>query len=119
MTLFLADVTALAVAALRPERSSDAAVLLRDFELLAMGVAAPVAAAIPAAFAVMALRDGVLWPRWFGWLGAAAAGAYMLRVGTLFTTGGAFAADGVLGVWVPVSALAACLFVGSVLLWAR
>jgi hypothetical protein len=124
LTLFLADVTALAVSAVRPERGSDALVLLRDFELLAMGVAAPAAAAVPAAFAVLALRYGALWPRWVGWLCALAVGGYMLRVGTLFTVEGPFAADGLLGLWVPVTSIAVALFVASVVLargsmWAR
>jgi hypothetical protein len=119
LTLFLADVTTLAVAALRPERSSDLAVLLRDLELLAMGIAAPAAAATLAAFAVLALRYGALWPRWLGWLSAFAAVAYMLRIGTLFTTDGPFAADGVLGVGVPVAAIAATLLAASVVPWVR
>lgn len=49
-----------------------------------------------AAFAALALRDRALWPPWLGWLAAVAALGYALRVGTLFTTDGAFAADGVL-----------------------
>jgi hypothetical protein len=69
-----------------------------------------------AAFAVLSIRDGALWPTWLGWLAAAAALAYALRIGSLFTTEGAFAADGVLGLWVPVSAVAAWLLVGSVML---
>ena len=119
LTLFLADVTTLAVAALRPERSPDEAVLLRDFELLAMGMAAPAATAMLVALAVIALRHGAIWPRWVGWLAAAAAGAYLLRMGTLFTTDGPFAADGVLGVWIPVAAIATALFAASVALRVR
>ncbi len=41
-----------------------------DFELLAMGMAAPVAAGTLAAFAVLALRHEAIWPRWLGWLAA-------------------------------------------------
>jgi hypothetical protein len=122
VTLFLADVTALAVAALRPDDPA-LAVALRDFELLAMGIAAPTAATVLVAFAVLALRERVLLPRWAGWVAALAAPLYLLRVGTLFTTDGPFAADGVLGVWVPVASLAIALTVASATLtgsrWAR
>lgn len=51
-----------------------------------------------------------------GWLAAAAAPAYALRVGTLFTTNGAFAANGVLGLFVPVIAFAGWMLVASVAL---
>jgi hypothetical protein len=115
IALFEADVTALAVAAVRPENAS-AAQLLRDYELLLMGTAAFAAAAVPAACAVIALRHGALWPRWAGLVAAGAAAAYALRVGTLFTTEGPFAADGVLGVYVPVIAIALWLLVASVTL---
>jgi hypothetical protein len=119
MALFLADVTTLAVSALRPQNMAadpELAVALRDFELLAMGMAAPVAAGVFAAFAVIVLRDRAIWPRWLGWLAAITAATYLLRVGTLFTTEGAFAADGLLGIYVPVSAFAACTFMASVVL---
>ncbi len=61
----------------------------------------------------------MLWPQWLGWLAVIAALAYALRVGTLFTTEGAFAADGVLGLWVPVIAAAGWILVASVLLAIR
>jgi hypothetical protein len=48
-----------------------------------------------------------------------AAPAYGLRLGTLFTTEGAFAADGVLGLYVPVSALATWIVLASVVLALR
>jgi hypothetical protein len=119
VALFLADVTALAVSALRPENMASApelATALRDFEWLAMGIATPPACGMLVAFAVLALRDKAIWPEWLGWLAAIAAGAYALRVGTLFTTEGPFAADGVLGLYVPVSAFAAWTLVASVAL---
>jgi hypothetical protein len=109
IALFEADVTALAVAALRP--GAGTAQLLRDYELLLMGAAAPAAAALP-----IALRHTGLWPGWVGWLGVGAGIAYLLRVATLFTTEGPFAADGVLGVYVPVLAIAVWLLVASVTL---
>jgi hypothetical protein len=122
IALFLADVTSLAVGALRPENMATApelATALRDFEFLAMGIAAFMVAAMLAAFAVLVLRDGAIWPDWLGWLAAIAASAYALRVGTLFTTEGPFAADGVLGLYVPVVAVAVWIVLGSVVLALR
>ena len=116
VVLFLADITSLAVAALRPENLREVpelAVALRDFEFLAMGIAAFAVSAMLAGFAVVVLRDNAIWPRWLGWLAALAAVAYSLRVGTLFTTEGAFAADGLLGLYVPVLAVAGWLVLAS------
>jgi hypothetical protein len=59
----------LAVAALRPENMKvypELATALRDFEFLAMGMAAPMVVTALAAFAVLALRDRAVWPRWVG-----------------------------------------------------
>jgi hypothetical protein len=116
VALFLADVTARAVSALRPENMAAApelATALRDFEWLAMGMAAFITAGVLAAFAVLALRHEAIWPRWVGWLAAVAAAGYALRVGTLFTTDGPFAADGVLGLYVPVTGVAVWVVVAS------
>jgi hypothetical protein len=116
VALFLADVTALAVGALRPENmaeSPELAVALRDFEWLAMGAASFVTAGVMAALAALTLRHDAVWPRWLGWAAAVAAVLYPLRVGTLFATGGAFAADGVLGLYLPVVAVAGWIFVAS------
>lgn len=122
VALFLADVTTLAVAALRPENMASApevAATLRDVEFLLMGSAALVVAGLLGAVAVLVLRDGVIWPRWIGWFAAIAAPAYALRVGTLFTTDASFAADGLLGLWVPVVAVASWVFVASAVLASR
>jgi hypothetical protein len=119
IALFLADVTALAVGALRPENMAAApelAAALHDFSWLAMGMAAFLIAGVLGAFAVLALRDKAIWPEWLGWLAVIAALAYALRVGSLFTTEGAFAADGVLGLWVPVVAAAGWIAVASIVL---
>lgn len=119
LALFLADVTTLAVGALRPENlaaSPELTTALRDFEWLAMGMAAPLGSVMLAAFAVVVLRDGMVWARWLGWLAAVAVPAYLLRVGTLFTTEGVFAADGVLGFWLPVVAIAAWVLAASLVL---
>jgi hypothetical protein len=122
VAVFLVDVTALAVSALRPENMTaepELAVALHDFEWLAMGSASFVVAGVLASLAVLVLRDGAVWPRWIGWLAAVAAVLYLLRAGTLFTTGGAFAADGVLGLYVPVAAVAGWVFVASATLALR
>jgi hypothetical protein len=50
---------------------------------------------------------------------AAGGTPYALRVGTLFTTTGPFAADGVLGIYVPVGAVASWILVASVVLTRR
>ena len=119
LAVFLVDVTALAAGALRPANLAEEprlATVLVDIEFLAMGMAAPLAAAMLAAFAVLSLRDGAVWPRGLGRLAIAAALAYALRTGTLFTTDGPFAADGILGLYVPVGAFVAWIFVASVVL---
>ena len=108
LSLFLADLTALAVSALRPDdiaAAPEVALALLDFEFVAMGIASFSVVAMLAAAAILALRHGSLWPRWVGGLAAAAALLYALRAGTIFTTDGPFAADGLLGIWVPVAAL--------------
>ena len=118
-TLFLADVASLAVAALRPENmlaTPELAASLRDFSWLVMGMATPTVCALAAALAAIALRHDAIWPRWVGWLAVAAGAAYALRLGTLFTTTGPFAADGLLGLWLPVTAIAALVCVASAVL---
>jgi hypothetical protein len=117
--LFLVDLTALAVSALRPENMAanpELAVALRDFEWLAMGTAAFALAGMLAAFAALSLRFGAVWPRWLGLLAIVVALLYLLRAGTLFATDGAFAVDGVLGLYVPVAAAAGWVLVASVTL---
>jgi hypothetical protein len=119
IALFLVDVTALTIGALRPENMAAApelAAALHDISWLAMGMAAFLAAGVLAAFAVLSLRDDAIWPRWLGWLAAIAAPVYALRVGTLFTTEGPFAADGVLGLYLPVATIAAVTVLASALL---
>jgi hypothetical protein len=109
LTLFLADCTALAVSALRLDPQH--VVALRDFELLAMGMAAPAAAAM-----LVALGSTGVWPRVLSRLAYVAAALYALRLGTLFTTDGAFAADGLLGLRVPVVAITSWWLVASLML---
>src|SRR5687768_616200 len=71
LTMFLVDVTALEVAALRPENMAanpELAVALTDFELLLMGMASLAVVGMLVAFAILTLRDRAVWPRWLGWL---------------------------------------------------
>ena len=117
LALFLVDVTMLAVGALRPGNlatSPELAVTVVDIELLLMGMAAFLVVGMLVAFATL-----TIWPRWLRGLAVVAAAAYALRVGTLFTTEGAFAADGVLGLYVPAGAFAAWVFVASAVLAVR
>jgi hypothetical protein len=81
-----------------------------------VGSASFVMAGALAAFAVLVLVHAAVWPRWVGWLAAAAAALYALRAGTLLATDGAFAADGLLGLYVPVAAVAGWVLIASVTL---
>lgn len=51
-----------------------------------------------------------------GWAAVAAALLIALRVGTIFTTTGAFAGDGALGFYLPVTAFAVWIVPGSLAL---
>ena len=120
--LFGVDVTTLAIGALRPENMTaepELAATLQDVELLLMGTAAFALAAAFAAVAVLVLRLRAVWPRWVGALAALAAALYLLRVGTLFTVDGVFAADGLLGLYVPVAAAVAWILSASATLLPR
>ena len=120
VAVFLVDLSALAVGALRaPELSPGAARLLVDLEWVAIGMATPVGVGMLAGFALLASSDRLPWPRWVGPLAAGAAAAYALRIGTLFTDDGPFAADGMLGLYVPVAALVGWLLAASVTLARR
>ena len=119
VAVFLVDVSALAVSALRPESLAtepELARALRDLEWIAIGIATPVGTAILAAFAALSLGGHALWPRWLGRLAVLAAIAYSLRIGTVFTDQGAFAADGALGLYLPVAAFAGLIATASVVL---
>ena len=97
VVIFTVDVAALATAALRPV-SADTARTLVDLEFMLIGLATPFAVAMLLAFAA-------LWRDLLGRLAALAAVLYAVRIGTVFTTDGPFAADGALGLWVPVAAM--------------
>jgi hypothetical protein len=116
LALYLSDVAALTVGALRPgnmSASPELAAALLDYSFLAIAMATFLTAAILVAFALLALRDKAIWPEWLGWLALVAAAAYSLRIGTLFTTTGPFTAGGALGFWTPVIALMVWLAAAS------
>ena len=122
LALYLSDVAALTVGALRPQNMSaspELAAALLDYSFVAIAMATFLTSAILVAFAVLALRDRALWPVWLGRLALIAAAAYALRVGTLFTTTGPFTAGGALGFWTPVVALMVWLALASALLVRR
>jgi hypothetical protein len=117
VALFMADDAALVVGTLRPENMAaepELAAALLDFSFVAIAMASFLTAAVFAAFGVIALRDRALWPPWLGWVALAAAGVCCLRIGTLFTTEGAFTAAGALGFYAPVAAFVVCTFAASV-----
>ena len=119
LALFFADVAALAVGALRPANMSaepELAAALYDLSWMLPAMAAPAGTAMLGAFALLALRDGSTWPPWLAPMGALAAAAYALRTGALFTTEGPFAADGLLGFWVPVGAILGWFLLASAVL---
>ena len=119
VALFLADTTALLVAALRPENmraSPELASALFDFSFLALGVGAFAFAGVFAAYAVLVLRDRALWPAWLGWAAAVSAVLTAMRVGCVFTDSGPFAADGVFGFYAPVVAFTSWIAVASLAL---
>lgn len=122
VAVFLVDISALAVGALHPENLQAAPELaraLRDFEWIAIGLATPLGVAMLAGLASLAFAERSIWPRWIGWLAVASAAAYALRIGTVFSDRGPFAADGALGLFVPVVAFAGWLVLASVTLTLR
>jgi hypothetical protein len=118
--VFLTDVAALMVGALRPANmaaSPELAQALHDYSWVAPAVSAPLFAVMLAALATLALSERWHWPRWLGQAGVVAAAAYLMRTGGMFTDQGAWAADGLLGFWVPIVALQGWIFAASLTLW--
>jgi hypothetical protein len=118
IALFMADVTAFAVGAFRPENmqaSPELAQALMDFSLLTLGVGSLVFAGFFLAIGVLSLRNKAL-PGWLGWTALVAAVLTAFRLGSIFTTDGVFAADGVLGFWAGVVAFAAWTLAASITL---
>ena len=94
--------TLIAAAAFRPEETSpELTRALNDVALLVAGPASAALAALFAATALVILRTGGL-DEWLGWLCGVTAVAQLLPLGVIFTDEGAFAADGALGLIVPI-----------------
>jgi hypothetical protein len=95
--------TLFAAAAFRPEETSPE--LTRALNDMAVMTAVPAVAglaALLAATSLVILRFSGGLDEWLGWLCGAAALAQLLPLGIVFTDTGAFAGDGVLGLFIPV-----------------
>jgi hypothetical protein len=118
---FMIGMSAEAVAAFRPQGVDPVLTRgLNDIFVLGGVAGVPAAVAFFGATAIVILRTGA-FPAWLGWLTAAAAVVQPLAFGTLFTKSGAFAGDGVLGLFIPVLLSVVAIFALSTLLtaWAR
>jgi hypothetical protein len=117
----LVGLSAEAVAAFRPQ-GADPLITRELADIFVMvGVAGiPAFTAFFAATAIVLLRSGA-FPGWLGWLTAVAAVVQPLTFGTLFTKHGAFAGDGVLGLFVPfvVTMVAYLALSALITAWAR
>lgn len=94
-------VSLVAAAAYRPDEVSPE--LTRALNDVGLMTGLPAIAGLLALFgatSLVILRTTLL-PAWLGWLAGIAAVAQLLSLGILFAKTGAFAADGVLGLWVP------------------
>jgi hypothetical protein len=110
-----------AVAAYRPQAVDPGLTrALADVFVLVAVPAIPAFTAFFGAAALVILRTGA-FPGWLGWLLVIAAAVQPLAFGVLFTKTGAFAGDGVLGLFVPLIAAMVGIFALSALLtaWAR
>jgi hypothetical protein len=119
---FLIATTATAVATLRPDELSPE--LTKTLNDVAVLVGIPVIPALVAFFGATSLvifgsNSGL--PMWLGWLSLIAAAVQPLAFGIVFTDTGAFAGDGVLGLFVPFAVGIATIVALSVILtsWAR
>jgi hypothetical protein len=117
----LIGASAEAVAAYRPQ-GVDSLITrsLSDMFVLTGVTSIPGFAAFFAATALVILRSGA-FPAWLGWLLVSAAVVQPLTFGILFTKTGAFAGDGVLGLFVPfvVSMVAIVALSALLTAWAR
>jgi hypothetical protein len=115
-------ITATGVATLRPdELSPELTKTLNDVGILA---GLPAIAALMAFFGATSLvifgsNSGL--PLWLGWLTLIAAAVQPLSFGIVFTDSGAFAGDGVLGLFIPFGVAIVTVVALSVILtsWAR
>jgi hypothetical protein len=109
------------VASYRPQAVDPTLTRLLSDVFVLSGIAAiPGFTALFGATALVILRTGA-FPPWLGWLLVVAAVVQPLTFGAMFTKTGAFAGDGVLGLFVPIIlALVAILALSALLTaWAR
>ena len=113
---FFIGLTALAVAAHRPEEVSPelTRALYDAFVLSAVPAVAGLVALFGATAAIILRSD--LLPDWVGWLSGVTAVLQLLAFGPLYTDTGAFAGDGALGVFVPLVAGLGTIVVLSIVL---
>jgi hypothetical protein len=117
----LVGLSADAVAAYRPQGVDPLITReLADIFTLVGVAAIPAFTAFFAATAIVLLRSGA-FPGWLGWLTAVAAVVQPLTFGALFTKTGAFAGDGVLGLFIPfiVTMVAFLALSALITAWAR
>jgi hypothetical protein len=107
-----------AAAELHPARDPEITRAIWDASVLVFAVAAPAAAVFLVGNGLSILRTGYL-PSWMGWLGLVAAVCNALPVGAVFTDHGAFAADGVLGLWVGFVTFLVWVGAASVLIYRK
>lgn len=99
----LVTLTCVAISAHRPDEvSPELTRALNDGAVLAAVPGVAGAVAFFAATALVILR-GDLFPQWLGWMSAVAAMVQPLTFGALYTDSGAFAADGALALFVPLT----------------
>lgn len=116
MHRFFVALTCVAVAAHRPDEvSPELTRALNDASLLAGVPGIAGLGALFGATAVVILRTDLL-PQWLGWLSGLAAVVQPLTYGVLYTDTGAFAADGVLGLFVPFALAILTLLALSIVL---
>jgi hypothetical protein len=111
--MLLVGITAAATAAFRPEQvDPNLTRALNDFGALIGGPAAASFTAFSAAVAIAGYRHGAL-PAPVAGFSALSAITQPLAFGVVFCTTGAFAADGVLGAYVPVATFSLALITAS------
>jgi hypothetical protein len=107
-----------AAAELHPARDPEITHAMWDASVLVFAVAAPAAAVFLVGNGLAILRTGYL-PSWMGWFGLVTALFNALPIGAVFTDSGAFAADGVLGLWVGFVTFLVWVALASILIYRK
>lgn len=117
--IYVADLTAFAVAALRADSGvlgAQVTQALFDAGNLGFATGSFAFATLFAATAIVILRRGGL-PDWLGWLAGLTAILVALRLGALFTADGTFASDGLFGYWVGIVAFLVWTLLASIVMY--